>query len=40
MFSPDQILVLPKTLSELPDQKPWLGPPNSSREHFRDPFRS
>jgi hypothetical protein len=36
MFSPDQILVLPKTLSELPDQKPWLGPPNSSREHFLD----
>jgi hypothetical protein len=34
MFSPDQILVLPKTLSELPDQRPWLGPPNSSREHF------
>jgi hypothetical protein len=35
-FSLDQVLVLPKTLSELPDQKPWLGPPNSSREHFLD----
>ena len=38
MFSPDQILVLPRTLRELPDQRPWLGPPNSSREHFRNPF--
>ena len=40
MFSPDQILVLPKTLGELPDQKPWLGSPNSSREHFLDPLLS
>ena len=38
MFSPDHILVLPKTLGELPDQKPWLGPPNSSSEHFLRPF--
>jgi hypothetical protein len=35
-FSPDNILILPKTLGELPDQKPWLGSPNSSREHFLD----
>ena len=38
MFSPDQILVLPRTLRELPDQRPWLGPPNSTSEHFRNPF--
>jgi hypothetical protein len=39
-FSPDNILILPKTLGKLPDQKPWLGPPNSSSEHFRDPLLS
>jgi hypothetical protein len=38
IFSLDHILILPKTLRELPDQKPWLGPPNSSSEHFRDPL--
>jgi hypothetical protein len=34
IFSMDHVLVLPRSLGELPDQKPWLGPPNSSREHF------